>query len=492
MCRSSIVFWCYVFLLGASSSDSLGYSTNDNERRGNQTTRYDLVNSTKDRDDEMQPILYNLRENSTKNDDDVQHASRVNSDDSARYKYHGHIMTFHKENDQMFMESRANPAGVDDEIYSMLQAFNENVTKTDRENNSMSYELHRNFNTDDYNDTRVNITSYEACDNETCIQLCCPYGDRLTSEKKCIAGRGNYYFPAVYRNDSGSKRLNELFQLTVRDPCVLQGSAHRVLNPKEYLFFVNGSLYQDSDKIVSSTSYCLGVLDRDIYDAVVCLEQIGFPTYISVCLLVSLPFLLLTFVVYSILPEVQNIHSCTLRVHVASLFISNLLIFCIQEVPELSEWKYCIPLAYIFNFSMLSGCFWLNATCFDIWWTFKKLNLHQPNIRKKKRKFLMYSIYAWGVTFGLNVACVIMDYAPGIPKNLIRPEMCEKKFWLGEKALTVYFYGPTGAAFISNVCFFFGTALAILYHNKHTAHQLRDSESRRYDRKKRKFDHLGC
>lgn len=327
MCSSSIVLWCYMLLLVASSSDSLG---NSKEQRNNLTVRYDLfANSLKDRDDQMQ-VLYN----STTSDDKMQYEPHMNSNDSARYQ---NIMKIHKENNQT-------ESGVNSEINDdfTLRAFNE---KTDRKYISILYKLSRNLINTDYN----NVTaSYEACDNETCIQLCCPFGDRLTSAMKCMAGRDNYSFPNVYQNDSDNKSLDKLFHLTVRDPCVVQGSAHRILNPNEYSFLVNGSLYRGPDEdLIPSTSYCLGILDRDIYDVILCMNQIVFPTYMSVCLLVSLPFLLLTFVVYSILPEVRNIHSYTLRVHVASLFISNVIIFCVQEIPELSEWIYCIPLGMI-------------------------------------------------------------------------------------------------------------------------------------------------
>ncbi|XP_024878874.1 G-protein coupled receptor Mth2-like [Temnothorax curvispinosus] len=410
MCPPSTVLWCYVLLLVASSSkslESLKNSINNDEQRGNPTVRHDLFeNSMKDRDDEV----YNLRENSTKNDDKTRHEPYINSN--------------------------------------------------------------------------------EACDHETCIQLCCPFGDRLTSGKKCVAGQNNYSFPDVYnQNNSVSKKLDELFQLTVNHPCVLQGSAHRILDPDEYSFLVNGSLYyRDSGELVPSTSYCLGAFDRNTYDAVICLDQIGFPTYIPIYLLLTLPFLVLTFVIYSILPELRNLHSYTLRVQVASLFTTNVVIYFIQEIPELSEWPYCIPLAYIFHFSMLAACFWLNAMCIDIWWTFRKLDLQSAHGKKKKRKIMIYSIYGWGVTFILTAVCAIMDHTSGIPKSWIRPEMCKRKFWFGPiDAFSVYYYGPTGIAFASNYCFFIATALAILYHNKHTAHQLRDSESRSYDKKKRKF-----
>ncbi|XP_011698575.1 PREDICTED: G-protein coupled receptor Mth2-like [Wasmannia auropunctata] len=362
------------------------------------------------------------------------------------------------------------------------------------ESDFTSYQSYGNFNIDDYNDT-ISIISHDACVNRTCIQLCCPFGDRLTSEGTCVAGpieQDNYTFPDVYQNNSETKKLNELFPLAVHDPCVPQASAHHILNLDEYSFLVNGYLHQDPGEypgeFVPSTSYCLAALERNIYDAAVCMMPMGFRIYMAVSLLVSLPFLLLTFVVYSLLPDVQNVHSCTLRAHVGSLFVMNLLIYFVQAFPVLSEWKYCIPLAYIFNFALMSACFWLNATCFDIWWTFTKLSLRPVHKKKKKKRFILYSLYAWGTTFLVSAASAIMDHAPGIPKNWTRPKMCTRKFWFGgDHAMTVYFYGPTGTAYVINVFLFVVTALTILYHNKHTASQLRDSESRCYDNHKRKF-----
>lgn len=341
MCRPSIVLWCYVLLLVASSSHSLENSTSNDEQRDNLTMHDFFISSTQDRD-KMHLTMYNLHENSTKNDDELQYESHINSHkDSARYKYHEHIM--YGENNQM--ESHINSTEINDKNDSMLQAVNENLTKIDRENDSISHELHKKLITDDDNNTLITIISSEACNNEICIQLCCPFGNRLIiAEKMCVTGQDNYSFPDIYQNDSKNKKLNELFQLTVRDPCIIEGNAHRFLNVNEYSFLVNGSLYRDPGKVISTSSYCLGILDRDIYDVIVCTLPIGFPIYISVCLLISLPFLLLTFVVYSILPEVQNVHSYTLRVHVGAIFTTNLIIFCVQEIPDLTEWKYCIPL----------------------------------------------------------------------------------------------------------------------------------------------------
>jgi len=318
----NIILWCYVLLV-VSFSDSRGnssleISTNNVEQRGN-LMEYDFFSKDSDR---MRLILYNLfnnflnknsSQNNRKNWYDIIFMNKNRMDSVWSHESHEHVK-IHEENNQISMESRAN------------------FTEVINEDNSTK--------------TLLNIVSYEAYGNETCIQLCCPFGDRLTSKRECVAGQNNYSFPDVYQNNSkSSKKLNELFQLTIRNPCVLRENAHRILSPDKYLLLINGSLYRnDSNELVPSMSYCLVILDRNIYDAIICLKQPSFSIFKSVCFLTSSPFLLLTFVVYSILPEVQNVHSCTLRVYIASLLTTNIIMFFVQEIPELSEWKYCIPL----------------------------------------------------------------------------------------------------------------------------------------------------
>ncbi|KAL0115654.1 hypothetical protein PUN28_010876 [Cardiocondyla obscurior] len=116
-------------------------------------------------------------------------------------------------------------------------------------------------------------------------------------------------------------------------------------------------------------------------------------------------------------------------------------------------------------------------------WSFPliALRLYQ-NVRQNKKKFCIYSFYAWGITLVLNVICIIMDYFPGIPKNLVRPEICKRKFWYSEDdAKTIYFYIPVGATIIINICFFIATTITLLCQNIRTAHQLRNSESERHN-----------
>jgi len=304
--------------------------------------------------DEMETTQCNSCENSIKNDDEMQYQSIIptkkdyKNNDSMQYNSYGHVIRNHEESNQISMESCANLT----EINSTLQEINEKFRKkAEGESNSTnSNKFYENFSTDDYN-SAISIVSFEACHDVigvTCIQLCCPFGDSLTIQGKCVAGQGNYSFPRVFTcgNDSENTKLNQLFRLTVRDPCIQNGLGRQLLDG--YVFLVNGSLFQAPDKLISPTSYCLApiaIFEQNVYDVIVCTNQTIISLYISVCLLVSLPFLLLTFVVYSILPELQNMHGYTLRAHVASLFITYaIMYFGQQNSSELAEWRYCVPL----------------------------------------------------------------------------------------------------------------------------------------------------
>ncbi|XP_024893871.1 probable G-protein coupled receptor Mth-like 3, partial [Temnothorax curvispinosus] len=101
----------------------------------------------------------------------------------------------------------------------------------------------------------------------------------------------------------------------------------------------------------------------------------------------------------------------------------------------------------------------------------------------------MYSIYAWGSASILTVICVIMDFVPSVPKELIRPEIGVTKCWFNtNEARALYFYLPMSVTVVCNICLFISTALKIVRHKKDTAAHLRSSESRRHDDNKQWFN----
>jgi len=121
------------------------------------------------------------------------------------------------------------------------------------------------------------IVPYEKCGNITCIQLCCPLGDRLV--ENCNSSEFQYIFPIIYsiwKNSmqSENKKVNELFPLVVQNPCQKTISFYSYPdNYFKYMFSANSSLYLPYfDIYVESTSYCLAVVDQ--FDAFICLEDV--------------------------------------------------------------------------------------------------------------------------------------------------------------------------------------------------------------------------
>lgn len=373
MHKQSSAFWCCTLLLVASSLELRQNSTND-EQNDNSTVQYEVyLNSTRNREDKVELLQHNLRENSMDNND-VQYQFHTNStnhredDNSTRYEFRIHS-TDHEKSNHMMMELRRNSTKIDDKNNSV--PIYRNFTRTEDKNLTL-YELLGNltqtesksvltsYEKPSKNDTENNF-SHEMCDSNACIQLCCPLGDRLVKEK-CVPGGDNYPFPDVYSYatsdllQSENKKVNELFQLVVHDPC--RETERFLLDPAEYpedeyIFLTNGSLYQPRhEEFLESTSYCLAVV-RDKFEVTVCFESINVETIAEtnqliskpVGLIVSLPFLLVTFVVYSILPELRNMHGYTLRGYVGSLFVAYTVLVVLQLThPNSIEYSVCITL----------------------------------------------------------------------------------------------------------------------------------------------------
>ncbi|XP_011863793.1 PREDICTED: G-protein coupled receptor Mth2-like isoform X3 [Vollenhovia emeryi] len=510
MRRRDLALWCCTLLFVLASSSRLpGNSTtaSDNER-DDSTVRYEIhadVTAT-NRGDNVEAVMRYARENSTRNNDDVQFrddtANNGHEDsDSAQHEFHARPTKERKGGgNRTLIELDANFTQAD-EINSTSRESSENFMQAEDRSNFTLYELVGKF----YQDDKKDVVPYEACENDTCIMLCCPPGHHFIKEQ-CITGNTYFPLPEVYEYTTGDplegssigKRLNQVFQLTVHDPCIVH--EHYVLEPNidlndTYRFLVNGSLHLPyTDQLIDDT-YCLAVMAHDKYEIAVCitsddvvLQEDGYP----VGLIISLPFLLATFVVYSILPELQNMHGYTLRGYVGSLFVAYTVLAVAQLIPDqrIVTDTICITFAFIIHFSFLASFFWLNVMCFDIWWTFGGFRSLQGSMKQRERKkFVMYSIYAWGSASILTIVCAIMDFVPSVPKELIRPEIGATKCWFNtDEARAIYFYGPMSVTVICNICLFISTALKIVRHKKDTAHHLRSSESRRHDDNKQWFN----
>ncbi|XP_029679301.1 uncharacterized protein LOC115245225, partial [Formica exsecta] len=218
------------------------------------------------------------------------------------------------------------------------EPINENWMYIKDKNGSTSHDLIKNST----RDNNKNSIPDEMCDNITCIRLCCPFGNRLFNGT-CIAGQGNFIFlPSIYGyfNDllqNENKSVDNLFLLVVHDSCQKIGQPFSVTFSNKNMFFVNGSLYLHSyDTIIESTSYCLAKVARYRFNVNICFEikkkiidnisvsvQIQTSAIVFICRFLESLLFSFMFIVYSIVPELRNIHGFLLCGYSSSIVIMN-------------------------------------------------------------------------------------------------------------------------------------------------------------------------
>lgn len=144
-------------------------------------------------------------------------------------------------------------------------------------------------------------------------------------------------------------------------------------------------------------------------------------------MLFSVIFLLITFLVYAIIPELRNLNGKFLMSYVVSLAFSFVLLSIINSPTLARKGKItlgvtCKTFGYLFYVCMLSSFFWLNAMSFNIWKTITGglHNANRPN--NELKRYFMYACYAYGVPILILCFALFMDYADGIP-NALRPNI---------------------------------------------------------------------
>ncbi|EZA60431.1 G-protein coupled receptor Mth2 [Ooceraea biroi] len=475
MRRTSFVLWCYASLLVVAPLELQQNSTSNDT-----TERYEPLKLMEDQRVETKHVQDNLREKFTKDDKEMRHEFFTNvtkenreDDDVTEYGLNEDVTRNYEDDDQML-------------------DINVNTTETKSNNCTTLHERHGDLNESSKNDTE--------CANSTCIPLCCPRGDRLI-EETCVAGEANYSFPIVHGNTTNSseieetvdnKTLDQMFHLIVDDPCqngrvVLNETNNSTDN--EYYFFANGSLYYK--EFIDSKTYCLALVNRDKYEVTICKPsgRPAYPMFLTAGIILSVPFLFATVVVYSILPELQNTHGYTLRAHSGALCIAYISLAMYQQytLPQLG-YTYCLILGYLFTFSFTASFFWLNIMCFDIWWIFrKKTRTSRGNTKRRGKKEFLYALYGWGCPFILMFICTMIEFVLDVPENFIRPDFCIRNRWFSDRiARTYYFYLPVGITIVCNIFLFISTAVTMARHKKDTD-QLRSAENKCHNDNKKWF-----
>jgi len=159
--------------------------------------------------------------------------------------------------------------------------------------------------------------------------------------------------PVIYETNlipTNITASDEYFKFVIWNPCANTGANRYSLNPHLYqddkwYLLSNGSilrpLSQEEERLLEYRQYCLARVRSTDYEYLEYLvffcEQViennnnGVYSY---GMLASVPFLVATYVVYWLLPELRNLHGLTLRGYVGCLAIAYSTLGVLQLTPQ--------------------------------------------------------------------------------------------------------------------------------------------------------------
>lgn len=85
---------------------------------------------------------------------------------------------------------------------------------------------------------------------------------------------------------------------------------------------------------------------------------------------VSLPFSVITFLIYAWIKELRNLHGKCLMCYVTCVVILQLDL-CLIQLQVYEKSSLCTIAGFVLYFAAFATNFWLNVMSFDIWQTFK-------------------------------------------------------------------------------------------------------------------------
>ncbi|XP_064212828.1 G-protein coupled receptor Mth2 isoform X7 [Tribolium castaneum] len=323
-------------------------------------------------------------------------------------------------------------------------------------------------------------------DNHLTVPKCCKNYEVLSETKKCTSNFNwqNFHFPLrleLYEDTSKTKTENQfIFEQNVNCEYKVFLS-HFFLQSDGSLY---GTLFAEN-VLLPREDFCLEFDTTGQFYACACFKKEDFerdhvtPVWLRGGMIISMPFLLLTFIAYALLPD-RNLHMKALMFYVINLMFSYLLLVIIQLSESQFAEATCKSLGYFCLFFFLVSFFWMNVICIDIWWGFSGLRGFTGSKKTAERKrFLFYCAYAWGMPV-LHVLVVFIIDILANQNSVLKPDIGNGQCFLrrGFPEL-LYFYGPMAILITINIVLFAITAIKIRRIKSETA-MLKKEDSKRH------------
>ncbi|XP_037036896.1 G-protein coupled receptor Mth2-like [Bradysia coprophila] len=309
-----------------------------------------------------------------------------------------------------------------------------------------------------------------------CVRMCCPRGQYLTPglNGSSCAKNENVFNMSVTVSDGerfSEGNIFDFFNYVVGKPC----AGINKMEPAErqedvWVLLKNGTILR-GDPIIETldkNKYCFTAMvgSNDTFETTLltCFKEPDRTRdYWVLCgMFISVPFLVATIIVYTILPELRNVHGKSLVSYLCALVVGYVTLALIKlNGSTYIEPVLCRTIGYITYFAFLSAFFWLNVISFDLWRNFCGIHSRRSNTHDLK-KFVYFSLYAWGSTMLMVAICIAMDNSPSVPTDF-QPAIGIRECFLGTSRWSqlLYLYLPIMMIMTSNLIFFVLTSWKI-------------------------------
>ncbi|XP_015179479.1 PREDICTED: G-protein coupled receptor Mth2-like [Polistes dominula] len=345
------------------------------------------------------------------------------------------------------------------------------------------------------------------------VAKCCPVNEILIRDEeqssKCVSSH-NYSYESIFSplfcdfNSSGiliPGDEHDHFVAIIGEPCQYDRyllSPENNVEDKHYLL-LNGTIFLPDSlprMLTPGVDYCMEVTPTLGLITVVCsrnedkiLMADTRIIFYACGLLISVPFLILTIIAYSITPKLRDIYGKILCHYCGCLVLAFTGLAITQLGGVHWEGHTCIGIAFVIQFSFVASYFWLNVMCIETWLLIRN-HVHHAAYKKIKPNvlFFYYSIWAWGSAGILILLSIVLDLNPTIPMIYVKPNFnsdSENCWFKSDTQSMPYFYVPMVMLLLVNLTFFILTGITIRKYQKDLAIRrlARNQESDRQDQR---------
>ncbi|XP_018327208.1 probable G-protein coupled receptor Mth-like 3 isoform X6 [Agrilus planipennis] len=314
------------------------------------------------------------------------------------------------------------------------------------------------------------------CNVKQCVRKCCSEKEYFTNNCTEFDDDEIYSYDNVKNVTSENEREFHTIYGKPACPSVLFSA-----DEDNFYLQEDGSLFLSETDIFNMDSYCINVFStenpgyNELLAAVCTEDEEDDLRLFSAGMIISLPCLFITFLVYFLDPN-RNFHGMCLMCYVSTLFCAYVFLIILQLHSDF-EMSVCTALGILCYFFFLVSFFWLNIMCIHMW----RIGGQQNFSRSKKanrNRFLAYSAYAWGVPLIMTGIVVALRFSFPEESNWL-PSIGIRQCWFNDDLQSlIYFYGPVTVLITINITLFAITAIKILKAKKDTAILRKDEKER--------------